>query len=149
MGWLVQETGDERAALWWTQRAVDLAAASGDQALADYALVRRALVTLHRVRNAEQWSNLTHRQVRSPVGRDKQDAILERELPGPPTLELGSGFTQHGGHQLPETARAQPGEGPIQDDPDAVITAVTSGSFHLEPTGMGTGQVRSPKCRSS
>ncbi|WP_306820079.1 helix-turn-helix domain-containing protein [Streptomyces sp. DSM 40750] len=23
VGWLVQETGDERAALWWTQRAVD------------------------------------------------------------------------------------------------------------------------------
>ena len=48
VGWLVQETGDERAALWWTQRAVDLAAAGGDQALAGYALVRRALVTLYR-----------------------------------------------------------------------------------------------------
>lgn len=42
VGWLVQETGDERAALWWTQRAVDLAAAGGDQALAGYALARRA-----------------------------------------------------------------------------------------------------------
>ncbi|WP_435885325.1 hypothetical protein [Streptomyces tauricus] len=48
MGWLVQETGDERAALWWTQRAVDLAAAGGDQAPAGYALVRRALITLYR-----------------------------------------------------------------------------------------------------
>ncbi|MFI1203060.1 helix-turn-helix domain-containing protein [Streptomyces sp. NPDC020883] len=48
VGWLVQETGDDRAALWWTQRAVDLAAAGGDQALAGYALVRRALVTLYR-----------------------------------------------------------------------------------------------------
>ncbi len=49
----MQETGDERAALWWTQRAVDLAAAGGDQALAGYALVRRALVTLYR-EDAEQ-----------------------------------------------------------------------------------------------
>jgi transcriptional regulator with XRE-family HTH domain len=48
VGWLMQETGNERAALWWTQRAVDLAAAGGDQALASYALVRRALVTLYR-----------------------------------------------------------------------------------------------------
>ncbi|MFF9396784.1 helix-turn-helix domain-containing protein [Streptomyces griseoluteus] len=47
VGWLVQETGDEQAALWWTQRAVDLAAAGGDRALAGYALVRRALVTLY------------------------------------------------------------------------------------------------------
>ncbi|WP_329580960.1 helix-turn-helix domain-containing protein [Streptomyces sp. NBC_01361] len=47
VGWLVQETGDEQAALWWTQHAVDLAAAGGDRALAGYALVRRALVTLY------------------------------------------------------------------------------------------------------
>ncbi|MFC4059529.1 helix-turn-helix domain-containing protein [Planomonospora corallina] len=48
VGWLVQETGNEQAALWWTQRAVDLAAAGGDHDLAAYGLVRRALVTLYR-----------------------------------------------------------------------------------------------------
>nr|WP_203606980.1 helix-turn-helix transcriptional regulator [Streptomyces sp. SID11385] len=48
IGWLFQEDGDERAALWWTREAVDLAAAGGDRALAGYALVRRALVTLYR-----------------------------------------------------------------------------------------------------
>lgn len=48
IGWLVQETGNEQAALWWTQRAVDMAAAGGDHDLAAYALVRRALVTLYR-----------------------------------------------------------------------------------------------------
>ncbi|MEK8142158.1 hypothetical protein NKH18_05105 [Streptomyces sp. M10(2022)] len=47
VGWLMQETGDERAALWWTQRAVDLAAAGGDRTLGGYALVRRALITLY------------------------------------------------------------------------------------------------------
>jgi transcriptional regulator with XRE-family HTH domain len=48
VGWLVQETGDERGALWWTRRAVDMAAAGGDPDLAAYALVRRALVCLYR-----------------------------------------------------------------------------------------------------
>ena len=60
VGWLVQETGDEQAALWWTQRAVDLAAAGGDRALAGYALVRRALVTLYRD-DAEQTVALARR----------------------------------------------------------------------------------------
>ncbi|MFD3547752.1 helix-turn-helix domain-containing protein [Streptomyces sp. NPDC058655] len=47
VGWLMQETGDERAALWWTQRAVELARAGGDRTLGGYALVRRALITLY------------------------------------------------------------------------------------------------------
>ncbi|MGW5353547.1 helix-turn-helix domain-containing protein [Streptomyces sp. NPDC004031] len=48
IGWLVQETGNDEASLWWTQRAVAMAAAGGDHDLAAYALVRRALVTLYR-----------------------------------------------------------------------------------------------------
>ena len=39
--------GDDQGALWWTERAVTLAAAGGDHDLAAYALVRRALVTLY------------------------------------------------------------------------------------------------------
>ncbi|MEX5637849.1 transcriptional regulator [Parafrankia sp. FMc2] len=48
VGWLMQERGDDSAALWWTQRAVELAAAGGDRQLAAYAKVRHALVTLYR-----------------------------------------------------------------------------------------------------
>ena len=48
IGWLVQETGDDRGALWWTDRAVELAEAGGDRDLAAYALVRRALVSFYR-----------------------------------------------------------------------------------------------------
>ncbi|GAA2103215.1 hypothetical protein GCM10009801_78010 [Streptomyces albiaxialis] len=48
VGWLVQESGDDRGALWWTERAVRLAEAGGDHDLAAYALVRRALITLYR-----------------------------------------------------------------------------------------------------
>ncbi|CAM5297738.1 helix-turn-helix domain-containing protein [Streptomyces abikoensis] len=53
IGWLVQETGDDTSALWWTQRAVEMAAAGGDRDLAAYALVRRALITLYRGESGE------------------------------------------------------------------------------------------------
>ncbi|WP_335932633.1 helix-turn-helix transcriptional regulator [Streptomyces sp. PTD5-9] len=46
-GWMAQEAGDEEAALGWTDDAVELARAGGDEQLADYALVRRALVTFY------------------------------------------------------------------------------------------------------
>jgi transcriptional regulator with XRE-family HTH domain len=48
IGWLTQETGNERAALSWTQEAAELATAGGDGSLAAYAMVRHALVTLYR-----------------------------------------------------------------------------------------------------
>ncbi|GAA3052268.1 hypothetical protein GCM10017562_14940 [Streptomyces roseofulvus] len=46
-GWMAQESGDERAALAWTDHAVRLAAAGGDRHLEAYALVRRGLVTFY------------------------------------------------------------------------------------------------------
>nr|WP_225993938.1 helix-turn-helix domain-containing protein [Actinomadura rudentiformis] len=47
-GWMAQESGNDQAALWWTEKAVQMAAAGNDRDLAAYALVRRALVTLYR-----------------------------------------------------------------------------------------------------
>ncbi|MET9291868.1 helix-turn-helix transcriptional regulator [Streptomyces sp. NPDC003077] len=47
-GWMAQEAGDDRAALRWTERAVVMASAAGDEYLAAYALVRRALITFYR-----------------------------------------------------------------------------------------------------
>jgi helix-turn-helix protein len=46
-GWMAQEASDDRAALWWTHQAVELAAAGGDLVMGTYALVRRALVTFY------------------------------------------------------------------------------------------------------
>ncbi|WP_405944962.1 helix-turn-helix domain-containing protein [Streptomyces sp. NBC_00932] len=46
-GWMAQESGDEAAALSWTDHAVELASASGDRDLASYALVRRGLVAYY------------------------------------------------------------------------------------------------------
>ncbi|MGW4676522.1 helix-turn-helix domain-containing protein [Streptomyces sp. NPDC004324] len=81
VGWLVQETGDEQAALWWTQRAVDLAAAGGDRALAGYALVRRALVTLYQD-DAEQTVALARRAQSSTLPPRIRGLAAQREAQG-------------------------------------------------------------------
>ncbi|MFJ9630583.1 tetratricopeptide repeat protein [Streptomyces sp. NPDC101175] len=47
-GWMAQECGDDTAAIWWTDRAVHLAAAGADTGLATYAQVRRSLISLYR-----------------------------------------------------------------------------------------------------
>lgn len=46
-GWMAQEAGDDTGALRWTAEAVELAEAGGDEYLADYALVRQALVAFY------------------------------------------------------------------------------------------------------
>ncbi|MEU6173363.1 helix-turn-helix domain-containing protein [Streptantibioticus parmotrematis] len=59
-GWMAQESGDDTAALWWTERAVELAAAGGDHGMAAYALTRRALVAFYR-HDAQQTIALARR----------------------------------------------------------------------------------------
>lgn len=46
-GWMTQEAGDDRMALWWTETAVRMAVLGGDHSLSTYALVRQADVALH------------------------------------------------------------------------------------------------------
>ncbi|MFD6435479.1 helix-turn-helix domain-containing protein [Streptomyces venezuelae] len=48
VGWMAQESGDDTAALWWTERAVQLAEAGADKGLAAYAYVRHSLISLYR-----------------------------------------------------------------------------------------------------
>ncbi|WP_405838097.1 helix-turn-helix domain-containing protein [Streptomyces sp. NBC_01518] len=59
-GWMAQECGDDTAAIWWTDRAVRLAAAGADTGLATYAQVRRSLVSLYRGDIAEAVQLATH-----------------------------------------------------------------------------------------
>jgi transcriptional regulator with XRE-family HTH domain len=47
-GWMAQEAGDDRTAMWWTGLAAGAADAVDDQHTATYALVRRASITLYR-----------------------------------------------------------------------------------------------------
>jgi hypothetical protein len=81
VGWLVQETGSEQAALWWTRRAVDLATAGGDQHFAAYALVRHALVTLYRG-DAGQTIELAQRAQSSKVSLRIRGLAAQREAQG-------------------------------------------------------------------
>ncbi|WJK41296.1 helix-turn-helix transcriptional regulator [Solwaraspora sp. WMMA2056] len=64
VGWMTQEAGDDRAALWWTDHAVDLALSTGDRELSAYALVRRGLMALYRG-NAAQTIQLAQRAYHS------------------------------------------------------------------------------------
>ena len=68
-GWMSQEAGDDRAALWWTSQAAQFAAAAGDQVMSVYSLVRRALISLYRNDHAQAISLSRHAEsdVRSPA----------------------------------------------------------------------------------
>ncbi|MFD5455374.1 helix-turn-helix domain-containing protein [Streptomyces olivaceus] len=128
VGWLVQETGDERAALWWTQRAVDLAAAGGDQALAGYALVRRALVTLYR-EDAEQTIALARRA---------QSGVLPSRIRGLAAQREAQGHALAGdvGACLRALDRARTLLAHRNDDADGPVI----GSMHLpDSVGVVTG----------
>jgi transcriptional regulator with XRE-family HTH domain len=46
-GWMAQESGQDEAAVWWTDRAVELGNDAGDRGMAAYAKVRRALISLY------------------------------------------------------------------------------------------------------
>ncbi|MGW3019791.1 helix-turn-helix domain-containing protein [Streptomyces longwoodensis] len=128
VGWLVQETGDEGAALWWTQRAVDLAAAGGDQALASYALVRRALVTLYRD-DAEQTVALARRA---------QSGALPPRIRGLAAQREAQGHALAGDHRscLRALDRARALLARQDDGTDEPVL----GTMHLpDPVGMVTG----------
>lgn len=128
VGWLVQETGDEQAALWWTQRAVDLAAAGGDRDLAGYALVRRALVTLY------------HEDAKETIAlaRQAQDSRLPSRIRGLAAQREAQGHAIAGDHDacLRTLDQARVLLARHVPDPDAPVI----GTMHLpDPVAMITG----------
>ncbi|GAA2453919.1 helix-turn-helix transcriptional regulator [Streptomyces macrosporus] len=128
VGWLVQETGNEQASLWWTQRAVDLAAAGGDRDLGGYALVRRALVTLYR-EDAEQTVILAQRA---------QDGRLPPRIRGLAAQREAQGHAIAGDHSacMRSLDRARALLARHVPDSDAPVI----GTMHLpDPVAMITG----------
>lgn len=81
VGWLVQETGNDYAALWWTRRAVDLADAGGDPGFAAYGHVRDALVALYRG-DADTTIQLARDAQRVDVSRRVHGLAALREAQG-------------------------------------------------------------------
>ncbi|MFF9346426.1 helix-turn-helix domain-containing protein [Streptomyces sp. NPDC014734] len=80
-GWMAQEAGDEAAALKWTDDAVELARAGGDDQLADYALVRRALVTFYNG-DAAETVGLAQQAQRSVLPPRVRGLAAQREAQG-------------------------------------------------------------------
>jgi hypothetical protein len=81
-GWMAQEGGDERAALWWTRQAVRLAESGGDQDLIAYGLVREAEIMLYRD-DAVATVELAERAQRLPGVRPRTLALAaQREAQG-------------------------------------------------------------------
>jgi transcriptional regulator with XRE-family HTH domain len=81
VGWMCQEAGNDEAALWWTDRAVELAAAGGDHDLASYALVRRALMALYR-NDAAETIELSRRAQLGTVPPRIRGLAAQREAQG-------------------------------------------------------------------
>ncbi|SDJ67455.1 Helix-turn-helix domain-containing protein [Actinopolyspora mzabensis] len=80
-GWMAQEAGEERTALWWTARAAEMADAVGDQDSAEYTWVRRALFALYR-NDARRTIELA-RQARGRGSAPRTRALaLQREAQG-------------------------------------------------------------------
>jgi transcriptional regulator with XRE-family HTH domain len=128
VGWLMQETADEQAALWWTQRAVDLAAAGGDRSLAGYALVRRALITLYQD-DAEQTLALAQRA---------QSGMLPPRIRGLAAQREAQGHALAGDHDA--CLRALDRARALLDRQDGDTGAPVIGSMHLpDSVGMVTG----------
>ncbi|MEU6150146.1 helix-turn-helix transcriptional regulator [Actinosynnema sp. NPDC047251] len=81
-GWMAQEAGRTEAALWWTDAAVELAEAGGDDEVAAYSLVRQALVTMYADR-ADDTVALARRAYGHPAaGARVRGLAAQREAQG-------------------------------------------------------------------
>jgi hypothetical protein len=87
-GWMAQESGDERAALWWIDTAIELATAARDRDMQAYGWVRRAGVLLYRddaagvidmARRAQQAAGLPPRIRALAAQREAQGHALAGE----------------------------------------------------------------------
>jgi len=81
-GWMAQEAGQDSAALWWTDKAVALAAAGGDRELAVYALIRRALVSLYAGDTLQTITLARRAQDDRAAGRRVRGLAAQREAQG-------------------------------------------------------------------
>ncbi|MET7906628.1 DNA-binding protein [Streptomyces sp. NPDC005355] len=124
----MQESGNERAALWWTQRAVDLAAAGGDRHLAGYALVRRALVTLY------------HDDAKETIAlaQQAQDSGLPPRIRGLAAQREAQGHAIAGDRDACLSALDRARQLLARHTPDSDAPVI--GTMHLpDPVGMITG----------
>ncbi|NHD17798.1 MULTISPECIES: helix-turn-helix transcriptional regulator [unclassified Actinopolyspora] len=80
-GWMAQEAGEERRALWWTDRAVEMAEAAGDHGSAHHTWVRHALFALYR-NDARRTIELAQQAGDSRTPPRLRASALQREAQG-------------------------------------------------------------------
>ncbi|RSM40036.1 XRE family transcriptional regulator [Amycolatopsis balhimycina DSM 5908] len=81
-GWMAQESGDDRKAVWWTDCAVEVASAAGDGHVASYALLRRGLIALYRGDAADTVALAREAQSRIGTPRRILGLAAQREAQG-------------------------------------------------------------------
>ena len=128
-GWMSQEAGDDRAALWWTDQATNFAIVAGDPVMGSYALVRHALISLYSNDPA---------QAISLGQRAQSDARAPARVRGLAALHEAQGHALAGGyddcHRALERARRHLAQ--HDDEPDAPILGT---STVVDPASMVAG----------
>lgn len=81
-GWMAQETGQNAATVWWTEWAAEMAAAGGDEDMAAYSLVRRALVRLYAGDASETIELAQHAQRNAGTSSRVRGLAAQREAQG-------------------------------------------------------------------
>jgi hypothetical protein len=80
-GWMAQEAGDDDGAVWWTDLAVDYAAAGDDRHLGAFAWVRRADIAMHQ-RNGARTIELAQHAQGLDCGNRIRGLAAQREAQG-------------------------------------------------------------------
>jgi transcriptional regulator with XRE-family HTH domain len=80
-GWMTQEAGDDDGAVWWTDLAVEYAAAGGDRRLAAFAGVRRADIAMYQ-HNGPRTVELARHVQRLDCGSRIRGLAAQREAQG-------------------------------------------------------------------
>ncbi|WP_428957749.1 transcriptional regulator [Streptomyces sp. cg35] len=132
-GWMSQETGDDSAALWWTDQAAALAAACDDHDLVAYSLIRRAEIALY-AEDSRGTVELALHAARQTDNPRVQGLAAQREAQGYALQGLDSAC-RHALDRAASLMSAASADGPPDPDGPPVL-----GSLHMDdPTGFVSG----------
>jgi hypothetical protein len=131
-GWMAQEAGDERSAMWWTRVAVEMGTSGGDTELATYAFVRQALIALYHDDAAGTVELAQRAQAGSRTSRRVRRLGALREAQG---HALACDYDQCRRALDRAAALSGPGEDGVPSNPVIGSASVSGDSLHELVTG--------------
>jgi hypothetical protein len=131
-GWMAQEAGDERSAMWWTRVAVEMGTSGGDTELATYAFVRQALIALYHDDAAGTIELAQRAQAGSRTSRRVRRLGALREAQG---HALACDYDQCRRALDRAAALSGPGEDGVPSNPVIGSASVSGDSLHELVTG--------------